>query len=363
MPDHLAMPSLLARPLRAALLAVLSAALLAAAPARAGTANAGLRGASPVNPLAGMRWGVYTGATDGVYPAYAAARGGRRQLMAKIATRPLAFWFGAWFADKQARAAASQYIAQVTAGDPAVLSQLAVFRLDPWEQAACGSVPSAAAQRSYRRWIDAFAAGIGSARVALILQPDLPFALCAPSRVPLELVAYAAQRFTALSHTSVYIDAGAAEWASVRNAAWLLEQAGVRHTRGFALNATQYDSTQRELEFGAAIAQRLAADGVPAKHFVVNTSQNGAPFLYGQYHGNHDNPRVCASSSDRICATLGIPPTTAVASSRWGLSGYDRGLAARYADAYLWIGRPWLDNGSAPFDFGRALGLARSSPF
>jgi hypothetical protein len=45
------------------------------------------------------------------------------------------------------------------------------------------------------------------------------------------------------------------------------------------------------------------------------------------------------------------------------LSASDRGLAATYADAYLWVGRPWLDYGSAPFDMRRALGLAASTPF
>ena len=27
-----------------------------------------------------------------------------------------------------------------------------------------------------------------------------------------------------------------------------------------------------------------------------------------------------------------------------------------------WTGRPWLDNGSGPFDLNRALGLGASSP-
>jgi hypothetical protein len=34
---------------------------------------------------------------------------------------------------------------------------------------------------------------------------------------------------------------------------------------------------------------------------------------------------------------------------------------ARYADAYLRIGRPRLDHGSAPFDLRRGLGLAAST--
>jgi hypothetical protein len=258
---------------------------------------------------------------------------------------------------------AQQYIAQDTGGDPSELAQLAVFRLDPWEGAACSRTPSAAAQASYRAWIDNFAAGIGSSRVALILQPDLPFSLCAPSHVPLSLVAYAAARFTALPHTTVYLDAGAAYWPSPSQAAWMLEQAGIRNVRGFAMNDTQYDSTSRELEWGAKVEAALGRLGIRGKHFVVNTAESGAPFLYGQYHGNHDNPRACVSRRDAICATLGIPPTWNVASPRWGLSGGDRAIAARYTDAYMWIGRPWLVNGAAPFDLNRALAMAATTPF
>jgi hypothetical protein len=345
-------------------LLVMSAALaLCASAARAGTANAGLPGASASNPLAGMTWGHYTGTIDGVYTAYQNAQGRARELLAKIALRPLVYWFGDWYSTDQARAAAQQYIAQDTDGNPNELAQLAVFRLDPWEAAACSGTFGPVIQASYQAWIDNFAAGIGSSRVALILQPDLPFSLCAPSRVPLALVAYAAARFTALPHTTVYLDAGAAYWPSPSKAAWMLAQAGIRHVRGFAMNDTQYDSTSRELEWGAKIESALQRLGIKGKHFVVNTAESGAPFLYGQYHGDHNNPRACASRHDSVCAALGIPPTWHVASRRWGLSAGDRAIAARDVDAYLWVGRPWLDDGSWPFDLNRALAMAAATPF
>jgi hypothetical protein len=347
-----------------AAVAALTALALTAPAAYAGTANAGLRGASRSNPLAGMTWGHYTGTMDGVYPAYQAAHGRAKSLLAKIALRPLVYWFGDWYSTGQARDAAQQYIAQDTAGDPNQLAQVAVFRMDPWEQAACSSTPSPGAQAAYRAWVNNFAAGIGSSRVALILQPDMPFALCSPSRgTAFALVAYAAAIFTRLPHTTVYLDAGAAYWPSPSQAAYMLQQSGIRFVRGFAMNDTQYDSTSRELEWGAKIESALGRLGITGKHFVVNTAESGAPFLYGQYHGNHDNPRACASRRDSICASLGIPPSWHTASPRWGLSGGDRAIAARYTDAYLWVGRPWLENGSWPFDLGRALAMASASPF
>jgi endoglucanase len=352
----------------AAIVSLLTVALFLSvgqSPAIAGVANQGLPGASHTNPLAGMPWGVYTGPYyNSIYPNYQAARGRNRQLLAKIALKPLMFTFGAWFADSDARSVAQDFIASVTQGNPAVLSQVAIFRLDPWEGQACPNGSwNAADQRSYKTWINNFAAGIGSSRVALILQPDLPFAVCAPSPVPLQLVNYAAHRFNALPHTTVYVDAGARYFPSFNAAVSMLERAGVSSVRGFALNTSEYDTTSSEIEYGARLVQALAAAGIRNKHFVISTAQNGAGFLNGQYPGNVNDPRVCRNSHDALCVTLGIPPTTHVASPRWHLSASDAGLASRYVDAYVWAGRPWLFGPASSFDPQRALGLAASTPF
>ncbi len=338
--------------------------LCSAPAALAGAANSGLRGAPRGNPLAGMRWGVYTGSGDGVYSTYAASQGRTKQLMAKIALRPIVHWFGTWDADNQAADAVRKYLADVTHGDSRVLTQIAVFRLDPWEQAACSTVPGASRQGSYRYWIDSFARGIGRARTVVVLQPDMPFALCSPGEhVYLGMLDYASKTFSRLAHTTVYIDVGAADWVTVSQASALLRRAGVRWARGFALNATHYDSTQNEVLFGGNVIRALSTAGVHGKHFVVNTASNGNPFPYYLYQGDADNARPCTHRGERMCVALGIPPTTNVASRRWGLSPHARSVAERFTDAYLWFGRPWLDNQAGPFDLGRSLTLAANTPF
>jgi endoglucanase len=347
------------------LVAGLSTLLLMTVPARAGVANEGIAGAAASNPLAGMPWGIYRGPLDGAYPAWQAAHGRNRKLLAMIALRPSVHWYGAWDTDATAAALAQGYIRASTHGRYNVLTQVAVFRLDPWEEPACSRLPSPRQQASYKTWIDNFAAGIGSSRVALILQPDLPFASCAPggSLLPLQMVAYAARVFSALPHTTVYIDGGARDWEPVSKAIWLLRNAGVAYTRGFALNNTHYDSTGAELVFGAAVAHGLAKAHIPGMHFVINTAENGAPFERYKYHGNKLNPAVCPDRHSHSCATLGIPPTWHTSLARWKLSRRQRKIAARLADAYLWAGRPWLDDGAYTFDLKRALGLAASTPF
>jgi endoglucanase len=351
---------------RAIALAALLAVGVLPGRAVAGIANAGLAGAPRANPLAGLPWGTYRGKWDDIFPHYATARGPDRVLLAPIALTPRMLWFGGWFADRQVESIARQYVESSTGGDPNVLSQLAVFRVKPWEGAACRRLPSASEQASYKRWIDNLAQGLGAARVALVLQPDLPFAHCVPhhSKLPLRLIAYAARVFSALPHTTVYIDAGASDWPSVGQAAAELRDAGVANTRGFALGATHYDSTAREILFGASVAARLGTLGIRGRHFIINTAQNGRPFTYQEFHGtSYDNAPVCATRAASRCVSLGIPPTWHVTERRWHLSARARALAGRLVDAYMWIGRPWLDHQAEPFDLGRTLALARVNPF
>ncbi len=349
------------------LVGALAAALALCTPsALAGVANAGVPGASASDPLAGLPWGNYDGPRDEVFPSYWRAAGARRELLGLVALRPRVRWFGAWYPDIEAKAVARGYVDNVTGGNSNVLAQMAVFRLEPWEEAACHHLPTPAQQASYRTWTDRFAAGIGAARVALILQPDLPFAICAPhhSHVTTDLVAYAARVFSALPHTTVYIDAGAGDWASAQRMAEVLRAAGVRYVRGFALNATHYDTTSHEIQFGARLVRDLAAEGFPGRHFVVNTADNGRGFTYQEYRGpNFNNAAPCTSRLQRRCVTLGIPPTTDVADPHWGLPPRIRALAASEVDAYLWVGRPWLYAQADPFQLSRTLQIAATSPF
>jgi endoglucanase len=284
--------------------------------------------------------GVYKGLGDQAWQPYVASRGTNRTLLAKIALRPKAKWFGGWISNAAIRDKVVDYIANSTGGDPEVLVQMAVFRMVPWEHEACKRLPTRAEQASYKQWVDRFAAGAGDAHVALILHPDGPFALCAPggSRLPSQLIRYSARKFSALPNTSVYLDGGAADWPKDRPAesARFLLPAGIEYARGFALNSTHYSPTYKEIEFGTRLVAELARRGAPGKQFVVNTSSNGQGFDFGTAVGAHpDNANVCRTKAERHCVTLGIPPTTDVTNPRWGLSASHRAQAAEHVDGYL----------------------------
>lgn len=350
---------------------VTSTAAVAASPATAaGTAGtAAPRVATASNPLAARPWGVYSGKVDGIYPAWQSATGATKTALGRIALRPRVRWFGAWTPTSEIGGLVSSYIAQTQAGDPNALVQLAVFREYPGGEQQRSVPLSSAAQADYRAWVNQVASAIGASRVAVILEPDLGLALTGwRPAVRLGLVNYAARVLGALAHTSVYLDASAADWLSVATATSMLRSAGVAYVRGFALNATHYDSTAAEDVYGQQIVAALARAGIANRHFVVNTADTGQPFTWQQYwaahpHGNFDNAETCANRAQRRCVTLGIPPTADVANAAWHLPSTAATAARRWCDAYLWYGRPWLDSQASPYDQQRALAVANTTPY
>ena len=97
------------RRLRVALLALALAATLGAVPAgaqadRGGQAPGVTLPRNDDNPLAGRKWGVYKGRADQAWLPYVRATGHRKKLLAKIALRPKAKWYGAWIPDRDIEA-------------------------------------------------------------------------------------------------------------------------------------------------------------------------------------------------------------------------------------------------------------------
>jgi hypothetical protein len=138
------------------------------------------------------------------------------------------------------------------------------------------------------------------------------------------MVAYAAERLSHLDRTTTYVEIGSAGWNHLdpANAVRLLTRAGIEHVRGFHMNTTHYESTERQVRFGAEVVDALAAAGYPGKHFTVDTAENGRPFTWEEFHEKHpggvfNNAPVCRTKRERRCVTLGIPPTSDVAAERW----------------------------------------------
>lgn len=334
-----------------------------AAISHAGMANAGIPGASKSNPLDGVHWGAWNPATrnagvdkPAAY-AHTAHSAADRQAFLKIVDLPRFRWFGSWMpvhshgTKEGAFDQARKYIKETTHGRSDWGSQIAIFRMAPWEGKICRRLPRKKEIRDYKQWITLFAKGIGDQnRVALELQPDLPFARCLPhhSGIAYKLIKFAARKFDALDHTTVYLDAGAVDYVGETGPATrMLLRAGVKHVQGFALNATHYAPTGANIKHGKKVVKSLARHGAKGKHFIVNTAGNGKPFIGFKHRKILHSHAICHSPKQRICITLGKPPTTDTHS--------------KVVDGELWFGRPWSDGN--PSNYQGVLRLVRTSPF
>lgn len=165
-------------------------------------------------------------------------------------------------------------------------------------------------------------------QMTVILEPDAIGLMGARrsclrrSQVPgkLALLSYAARRLSETGY-NVYIDGGSSSWLSKNKTIDYLRRGGVAYTRGFALGATHFNRTKREMRYGNSIARSLG------KHFVINTAENANGSLPKRRWGKYGST---AASCNPRNSGLGTQPTTRTGSA--------------YADAFLWISRPGLSS-------------------
>ena len=140
----------------------------------------------------------------------------------------------------------------------------------------CGHASDSPADAaSYHNFIEGFAQGIGSYRAVLFLEMDSIITMPCLSRhgqaVREHELQDAINILTAnCPHLVIYLDAGAADALSARDAAKYLRASGVAKIQGFFLNATHFDWTSHEIRYGNQISRLTGG-----KHFVINTGENG----------------------------------------------------------------------------------------
>jgi endoglucanase len=257
------------------------------------------------------------------------------RLLRRIAARPQAVWPGG-----SARSVRG-YVARITtsAARAGALPVLVAYNV-PLRDCRGQSVGGAPTARAYVRWIRAFAAGIGTRRAAVVLEPDALAELdCMPNarkRERVMLLARAVRVLEARPRVAVYLDAGHSGWQPPALMARRLRAAGLRRARGFALNVSNFRRTRTEVAYGRQIARLTGG-----KHFVIDTSRNG--------HGPAPGGEWCNPAG----RALGSAPRT-------------RRLPGRLVDALLWIKRPGESDGecrggppAGAWWRDYALGLAR----
>ncbi len=287
---------------------------LLAEPERVG-ATPSVRLASDANPLAGKPFYV-----DPISKAKAAAQSAAppSPQLASIANTPTAYWIDQAFPASTVAGTVSRY-----AGDAQAAGAIPVFALYAIPHRDCGHFAAGgfATAASYKQWIDAVAAGLGSAPAAIILEPDaIAMADCLSpdqSQERFDLLSYAVDALTRDPAAAVYIDGGHSRWLSADVLAARLNQVGVDRARGFSLNTANFYTTDEQIGFGETVSALTNGS-----HYVIDTSRNGVgPAAQTGLHWCNPSGRA-----------LGVPPTTAT--------------AGPHADAYLWVKRPGESDGS-----------------
>ncbi len=190
----------------------------------------------------------------------------------KVASGPYAVWYGDWIPTANLAAQVNARVTTETgAGALPVLVAYAIPHRDCGGYSAGGSADADA----YRAWMRQFAAGIGTRKVAVVLEPDALAQLddCLADAAKAErmaLMSEAVSILTANPATSVYLDAGNPGWITPSVMASRLTTAGVAKTRGFALNVSNFATDAANRAYGKDISDRIGG-----KPFVVDTSRNG----------------------------------------------------------------------------------------
>ncbi|MDI1449778.1 glycoside hydrolase family 6 protein [Polyangium sp. 6x1] len=243
------------------------------------------------------------------------SRPGDAGMIEKIAREPQAFWFGDWNQDVTA-----DVDARMSEIDRAGATALLVAYDIPNRDCGNHSAGGASAAEGYKTWIRAFARGIGARRAAVILEPDALGLLkdCLTPEQQEERLALLADAVTVLGQSgsaSVYIDAGNAKWQPPPVMAERLRAAGIEKARGFALNVSNFVTTEESVAYGKQISALLSG-----KPFVVDTSRNG--------NGPTKELQWCNPDG----RALGKPPTAETGDP--------------LVDAFLWIKLPGESDGA-----------------
>ncbi len=244
------------------------------------------------------------------------------RLRSRIAAQPVARWFTGEADDPFLRARALSTAAAARGEAPVIT----VYNL-PERDCGLFSAGGAADDDAYLRYVGALAAGLGDRPAVVVLEPDaVPQSLVGCSR-PVErtqrLLQQAVDVLGRQAGTRVYLDAGNASWIDdVPALARALQAGGVGSAAGFALNVSNFATTEQSADYGRRLSDQL--DGA---HFVIDTSRNGAgpPPTAGEGGGAHP---WCNPPGRR----LGTPPTTSPGIAR--------------VDALLWVKTPGDSDGA-----------------
>ncbi|WP_371664856.1 glycoside hydrolase family 6 protein [Streptomyces sp. NBC_00280] len=245
----------------------------------------------------------------------------RPVIEAEIADRPAAVWFADFSPSTIAARVRAVTAGAAVAGRVPVLVPYAVPDRD------CGGASQGGAPDldAYDDWIDAFAAGLGSDEVIVVLEPDsVALSDCLSTARRTDRFASLARAGRVLKaadpNARVYYDAGHSGWNAPAKQAALLRQAGAASAAssdGVFSNVSNFHRTDDEISYDRQVLDALG--GPAGLGAVIDTSRNG--------NGAPADGEWCDPDGRK----LGRAPTTNTGEAR--------------IDAYLWVKLPGESDG------------------
>jgi endoglucanase len=234
-------------------------------------------------------------------------------LVDQIASQPTAVWLGDWFTGDLLTSVIARHVAAAAAqGTTLVFVTYAIPNRD------CGGYSAGGFDSShYLDWNRAIANALIGTKAVVLVEPDslsmLSSTKCAgEATTRLPLISQAVDILNGAGLTT-YLDGGNSRWLSPSVQAGWLAQAGIAKAHGFYTNVSNFNPVQAERDYAGKISSRVGW-----KHFVIDTSRNGAGWT-----GTWCNPPGAA---------LGQNPSV--------VSGTGK------LDALLWVKHPGASDGT-----------------
>lgn len=240
-------------------------------------------------------------------------------ILDRIAQQPMGLWMGNWNSDIYR--SVEHFVSRASAEGAVPVMIAYNIPLRDCGQYSGGGLNT---KEEYQRWIRLVHAGIGDRPAVVVLEPDAlgHFQECLSDEQKAErmfLLSDAVKVLRQNPQTAVYLDAGHARWVKAPEMAERLKMAGVQHAHGFALNVSNYVSTEENMTYG-----RELSGLVGGKSFVIDTSRNGA----GPYEDAKTVEEAWCNPPGR---KIGQPPTTETGDE--------------LCQAFLWLKRPGESDG------------------
>jgi endoglucanase len=235
------------------------------------------------------------------------------QMIKKIADQPKAAWMGNWNPNILVDTNAIESKAQNANAVPVFIA----YNI-PGRDCGSYSAGGSGSAQAYKDWINGMATGIGNSPAVVVLEPDSLSQDCLQGDAKQErydLLKYAVKQLKSLGKTAVYIDAGHSNWVAANDMAARLKNAGIESADGFAVNVSNFQTTEASISYGQQISSQIGG-----KHFIVDTARNG------------NGPAPDSAWCNPAGRALGEKPTTSTGNAN--------------IDAYLWLKYPGESDGT-----------------